>query len=213
MASLIADAKFTEMSTLTRVNSTDICLGAGCRYQPEPCNCWASDKMKQFKQEMDSFVDKWVASGKKATTMPWWQDEGVLTDLPLLPPLEHETVVCIPCAVPLPLPLPRESKEPAEEWTVVVGGKKNTKKNTNKNTNKNRDICRYVAAGRKCKYNDCRYAHKLSELDVRTCGYGKGCKKVRWKNGVYFNAPKCGRACNYIHPGEDMDGLWKRLIT
>ena len=156
------------------------------------------------------------------TVIPWWQDEGVLTDLPLLPPLPFAMIaksnrteavyepepVCIPCAVPLPLPRPREAKEPAEEWTVV-GGKKNTKKNTNKN----KEICRYVADGKKCQYNDCWYAHKASALMVQTCGFGEGCKKVRWKNGVYFNALKCGRACSYIHPGEDRDGLWKRLTT
>jgi hypothetical protein len=150
------------------------------------------------------------------TIIPWWQDEGVLEDLPLLPPLPFALIaksnqieqvvfepvlVCTPSTVPLPLP--REVKEVAEEWTVVEGKKKHV--------NTNKEICRFVAEGKKCQHRDCRYAHKVDALEVHTCGYGEGCKKVKWKNGFYFNAPKCGRPCNYIHPGEEKDGLWKRL--
>lgn len=66
------------------------------------------------------------------------------------------------------------------------------------NINYRRQMCRSINAGKVCEYgNKCRFAHKLSELNILNCKWGNKCQNVY-------------HTCMNIHPYENLEKYYIR---
>jgi hypothetical protein len=72
-------------------------------------------------------------------------------------------------------------------------------------------LCKSVLEKTKCPHGKfCRYAHSVSELSPRECGFGDKCRMVFYSKGKYHN--KTSKFCTYIHPEETIENFSHRII-
>jgi hypothetical protein len=77
-------------------------------------------------------------------------------------------------------------------------------------------LCKSVSGGKrkKCYHQNCRFAHKVEDLQKALCKFGKGCGFVKHKGHGYYKNAKFGRTgkkCCFYHPGENEKSFAKRF--
>ena len=72
-----------------------------------------------------------------------------------------------------------------------------------KNPNEKTIMCTNINNPGGCKYGvNCRYAHSVDELVVKTCDYGDQCIFVKYEDCKIVNDNDKNKVCTRKHPGE-----------
>ena len=70
-------------------------------------------------------------------------------------------------------------------------------------------MCWSFFAGVKCDTEDCKFAHKESELVIMDCGFKNKCSNVKKESEVYVNS-NIDKICTRRHPGETDENIKHR---